>query len=320
MTLTIERIREAARFLEGRIRKTPMEPCPRLEQLLGQPVYLKLENLQVTGSFKVRGAYFKLSRLSEETRARGVVTCSAGNHGKGVAYAARKLGIPVTIYVPATVDASKYEGMIALGAEVVRSHFDGYDDTECLAREEASRRGREFISAFEDLDIMAGNGGTLGMEILEEVPDVANLLFPISGGGLGAGLAVYATHLRPDVKMIACQHKSSPALALSLQQGRAVNRMPGIKTLAGGIEGGIGTANFELLKTRVSHVMLASEVEILRATRWLLENHQYLVEPSGAVTVAGCLYHTIPLAPGPIVLVLSGRNVSLEGIRAVLAT
>src|SRR5262245_45700975 len=154
-------ILDARRAIEGRIRRTPIEASPALSDAAGAPVYLKLESMQLTGSFKIRGAYFVLSRLSAEERQHGVVTCSAGNHGKAIAYVARELGVPAETHVPHDVDEAKYQAIVALGATVVRSEFEGYDDTERIARAVAARSGRPFLTAFDDVRILAANGGTL---------------------------------------------------------------------------------------------------------------------------------------------------------------
>src|SRR5713101_3917076 len=177
--LSMNRIEEARGFLAGRLRRTPVEESPELSKRLGVRVWLKLEMLQVTGSFKVRGAFWKLSRLTEAERRTGISTCSAGNHGKGIAWASRLLGLTPTIYVPKSVDPAKHSAMVALGAEVIVSEFDGYDDTEAWAREETARSGKVFVSAFDDEDIMAGNGGTLAVEVLEDVPDARAFLVPV---------------------------------------------------------------------------------------------------------------------------------------------
>src|SRR5258708_36608106 len=159
VTLTLDLIEEATRFLRGRVLHTPLEPSPELSQLLGVPVWLKLECLQTTGSFKLRGALFRLSRLSEEEKRAGVFTCSAGNHGKGVAYAAKALGVTPTIVVPSSIDESKYRAMVAMDAKVIRSRFPGYDETEAWAMEEAAKSGKVWISAFDEDAVMAGHGG-----------------------------------------------------------------------------------------------------------------------------------------------------------------
>jgi threonine dehydratase len=316
--LTVERIRAAAELLTGRVRRTPLEPSRQLSQTAGVPVWLKLESLQVTGSFKVRGAFVRMAELSEEERRRGVVTCSAGNHGKGVAYVARQLGIAATVFVPKSIDEAKYRGMVALGAEVIRSDFVGYDETEVLAREEADKTGKLFLSAFDDDAIMAGNGGSLAVEVLEDQPVARTFILPVGGGGLSAGFAFWAKERLPGARIVGCQLEASPALKLSLETGEAVTRLPPVETSAGGLEGGIGRSTFEVLKTRVDGVALLSEEEILGAVQWMLAEHQYLVEPSAAVTVAACLTGKAGKLDTPTVVVLSGRNVSLETLRRIL--
>lgn len=316
--LTVGRILAASEFLKDRVIRTPVEPSRGLSEIAGVPVWLKLESLQITGSFKVRGAFVRMNELSAEERRSGVVTCSAGNHGKGVAYVARLLSIPARIYVPKTVDESKYRGMLAMGADVVRSEFPGYDETEALAREEAAKAGRPFLSAFDDEAIMAGNGGSLAVEVLQDAPAARTFVLPVGGGGLAAGFAFYVREEIPEARIVGCQHELSPALKLSLERGEAVLTMPAIETAAAGIEGGMGRLPFEVLRTRTDTVALLSEEEIFEAVRWMLHEHQYLVEPSAAVTVAACLTGKAGKLDSPTVVVLSGRNVSLETLRRIL--
>jgi threonine dehydratase len=191
MILSAEMIDEAAERMRPFIRKTPLEYSPLLSDILRHPVYLKLECLQLTGSFKLRGAFCRLSNLSQEERQKGVLTCSAGNHGKAVAYVAKKLGIKATVYVPKNVDQAKYQGILQYGAEVIISPFMGYDETETLARQIAQDSHRTFISPFDEIEVMAGNGGTLAKEILEELPEARSFILPVGGGGMVAGFAVY---------------------------------------------------------------------------------------------------------------------------------
>ncbi len=318
MGLSLELIDEARAFLEGRIRRTPVEPSPGLSERVGVPVWLKLESLQVTGSFKVRGAFFRMSKLTGQERRAGIATCSAGNHGKAVAYVARGLGVTARIYVPSSVDESKYRGMVALGAEVLRSRFIGYDDTEAWAKEETAKTGKVFLSAFDDEAVMAGNGGSLAAEVLEEVPEARAFVLPVSGAGMAGGFGFYAKEKLSDALLICCQHEGSPALKLSLEQGRAVTRLPAFETTAGGLEGGIGEKGFEILRSRVGRVALLSEEEIFQAVRWMLDAHQYLIEPSAAVTVAACLSGKVGKLDAPAVIVLSGRNVSLPTLHRIL--
>ena len=311
-------IRAAATYLTPRVRRTPIEPSPGLSAALGVPALLKLEQLQITGSFKLRGAWFRLSRLSAEQRALGVVTCSAGNHGKAVAYAARELGIRATIYVPSTVDGAKLAGMQSLGAEVVLAQARGYDEAEIEARAEAARSGRPFISAFDDPEIIAGNGGSLGLELLDQLRNVRTVITPVSGGGMAAGLALALHAHDPRIELILCQHRDSPSFALSLERGHAVTAMPPIQTLAGGIEGGIGVNTFAILKDRVRRVALVSEEQLWAATRWMLAEHQYLIEPSAAAVVAACLEEDLGPMVGPVAVILSGRNVAVPSLQRVL--
>ena len=319
MGLRLGLIDEARAFLQGRIRRTPVEPSPGLSERVGVPVWLKLESLQLTGSFKVRGAFFRMSKLSEEERRKGIATCSAGNHGKGVAYVARQLGIAARIYVPSNVDESKYRGMVALGAEVLRSSFVGYDDTEAWAKEESAKAGKVLLSAFDDEAVMAGNGGSLAVEVLEDVPEARAFVLPVGGAGMAGGFAFYAKEKLSDAFLVCCQHAGSPALKLSLEQGRAVTRLPAFETTASGLEGGIGEKGFEILRSRVGRVALLSEEEIFQAVRWMLDAHQYLIEPSAAVTVAACLTGKVGKLDSPAVVVLSGRNVDRATVKRILA-
>jgi len=310
---------EARKALAGRIRRTPIELSGALSDVAKVPVFLKLESLQLTGSFKIRGAFFVLLKLSDEERRCGIVTCSAGNHGKAVAFVSRELGVPAEIHVPGSVDESKYQGMLALGANVVRSRFDGYDETEQLARQEAARTGRRFISAFDDELILAANGGTLAAETLEDCLTARTFLLPVSGAGLAGGFAFYAKTALPDCRIIGCQLALSPALALSLERGEAVLSLPPIVTTAGGLEGGIGQTGFDVLKSRVDGVALITEEEIFEAVRFMLDKHQYLIEPSSAVTVAAILTGKAGRLDSPVAAVISGRNVALATIRRILA-
>ncbi len=310
---------EARRALAGRIRRTPVEPSPALSEIAKVPVFLKLESLQLTGSFKIRGAFFALLRLDDAARARGIVTCSAGNHGKAIAYVSRELGIPAEIHVPRTVDESKYRGMRTLGANVVRSDCDGFDETEQLARAEAARSGRPFLTAFDDDAILAANGGTLAAEVLEDCLEARTFLLPVGGAGLAGGFAYYATTALPEARIIGCQHALSPALALSLERGEAVLKLPPVATTAGGLEGGIGKTGFDVLKDRIAGVALVTEEEIFDAVRFMLDEHQYLIEPSSAVTVAAIRTGKAGRLESPAVAVISGRNVALATLRRILA-
>ena len=309
----IERAREE---LKGKIRHTPVEHSPGLSKLLGSPTYLKLEYWQTTGSFKLRGAFFTLSTLSPEERVKGVAACSSGNHGLGMAYAARQMNIPCVVYVPKSVDQSKYDKLVQMGVQVEKSPFMGYDDTLVWAKERASEAGIPLISAFNDERIIAANGGTLAAEVLEQMPEATHFVVPMGGGGLAAGFSWQVKAERPKAKMTLCQLYESPALKLSLEQGKAVTYMPPVDTLAGGLEGGLGEKCFEILKSRVDEVVLIKEEELKSAILWMLEHHQCLIEPSSAVPLAACLFGHVK-TDGTTVIVLSGRNVSYATIRGL---
>ncbi|MEM6646241.1 MAG: pyridoxal-phosphate dependent enzyme [Bacteroidota bacterium] len=317
--ISIDAIDRAAAWLRERVDHTLLVHSTALSTTIQAPIWLKMDHLQRTGSFKVRGALYALSRLPDNQLQQGVVTCSAGNHGKGMAYAAQQLDVPVRIYVPQSVDEAKYAGMIALGATVIRSSFPGYDATEAWARAEATRLERPFVSAFDDWDIIAGNGGSLGVEIAADIEDVGTLLFSVGGGGYGAGLAFYLKSRFPDLHVVAVQHEGCPALAQSLARGAAVTAMPALDTVAGGLEGGLGVRPFQVLRHAVDAVAHVSEDEIKAAVRWLLAEHQTLVEPSAAVTVAALLHGKVQLPNArPVVTVLTGRNVSYSTLRSIV--
>ena len=209
--------------------------------------------------------------------------------------------------------------MLAMGADVVRAEVPGYDETEALAREEAARSGRPFLSAFDDEAIMAGNGGTLAVEVLQDAPAARTFVLPVGGGGLAAGFAFYAREEIPEARIVGCQHELSPALKLSLEKGEAVLTLPPDRDRGCRDRRRDGTPSLRGPAHRApTRSRCVSEEEILEAVRWMLHEHQYLVEPSAAVTVAACLTGKAGKLGGPTVVVLSGRNVSLETLRRIL--
>ncbi len=286
--------------------ETPMEESRWLSGVVGGPVYLKCENLQRTGSFKARGAYVRISRLSEEERARGVVAASAGNHAQGVALAAQMLGIRATVFMPEGAPIPKEKATRGYGADVV---FDGryLEDSLVAARRFSEETGAVLIHPFDHPDVMAGQG-TTGLEILEQVPDAACVLVPTGGGGLLAGIAVAVKALRPDVVVIGVQAKGAAAYPDSLQQGRPV-ALPSMKTMADGIAVGLpGALTFAAVRDHVDDIVTVSEESMSRALLALVERAKMVVEPAGAAAVAALL--DAPSAyPTPAVAVLSGGNI-----------
>lgn len=317
ITLDAALVEEARAIVEDRLICTPVVPSPVLSEYLGTAVHLKLECLQITGSFKVRGALFALHRL-KATGVREVAACSAGNHGKGIAWAAAELGMKATVFVPKSVDSSKLNAMRAFGAHVELSEYIGYDDTEAWATAEADRRGLPWVSPYDDPAVMAANGGTVALEVLEQVPDARAFVMPVGGGGHAAGFTFVVRDRLPDARFVMCQHMDSPGFHLSIQRGEPVTELPAIETLASGLEGGFGVRTFELLRHRYDDIRLVSENDLRRAMRWTAREHGLIIEGSSAVAVAACLQDPPVDTSGPIVIFISGRNIAFKTAMDVL--
>lgn len=290
---------------------TPVVPSEDLSRRCGAPVSLKLENLQITGSFKVRGATAKILRLTETERARGLIACSSGNHGRAVTYVAQQLGIPVTICVPEWVDPVKRDAMLRSGATVLVTGAT-YDETEAHAAGLAAADGLTNVSPYDDPDVIAGQG-TIGLEILEQVTGVSHVLVPVSGGGLVAGIAVAIKRARPAVRVIGVSAERASVMLASVKAGHPI-ALPEEPTLATALAGGIGLENrhtFRLVRDLVDEHVTVTEEEIARAMAFLLDRHHTVAEGGGAVTVAAALAERVQL-PGPAVLVVSGGNIARE--------
>ncbi|ACQ79335.1 threonine dehydratase [Beutenbergia cavernae DSM 12333] len=299
----------AARDLQsGVVKETPVESCRYLSEILGRPVLLKFEHLQHTGSFKVRGAYVRLARLSEEQKRTGVVAASAGNHAQGVAYAAALLGISTVVYMPEDAALPKIAATRGYGAEV-RLAGATLDEAIGHAVAEAETSGREFIHPFDHADIVNGQG-TLGVELLEQVPDVGTVVIPTGGGGLIAGAATAIHASRPDVRIVGVQAEGAAAYPASLAAGRPV-RLESMSTMADGIAVGLpGELPLALVAEHVERMCTVSEEALSRALLVLVERAKQVVEPSGAAGVAALMEGVLgDLDERPVVVVLSGGNV-----------
>jgi threonine dehydratase len=283
------------------IRLTPLVPAP------GLGAHLKLENLQVTGSFKVRGAWRKLSALSAADRARGVVAASAGNHGLGLAWAGARLGIAVTVVVSELAPAVKRDGIARLGAQVI---VDGrnYDAAEAIARRRAETAGAVFVSPFDDEDVIEGNGGTLADELIEQAPDLSLVVVPVGGGGLIAGIA---RRLAPrGIAIVGVEPAQNCAMHASLAQGRAQTVYDGGPTLAEGCEGAVCERTFAIVREHVDHIALVSEDAIRAAIAWCYRDAGQIIEPSAAVAVAALRERAVAPAPrGTTAAILTGGNI-----------
>jgi len=312
-------IDDARQAIDPYIRRTPLLRIPGMEEPWGTRVVLKLESLQVTGSFKVRGAANRMLALSQEERARGVVACSSGNHGKAVAHMAGVLKIPAHICVPSWVDPGKKEGMERSGARVILAG-DSYDEAEARAVDLAEERDRIFVQPFDDPWIAAGQG-TLGLELLEDLPDLATLLIPLSGGGLAGGVAYALKERRPDLRVVAVSASRARVMVESLRTGKPV-QMPEEETLAEALSGGIGTTNrytLPLIRELVDDHVLVEEEEIREAMLYALRSLNLLVEGGGAVALAAILARkwdpSSETGTDSTAVVLSGGNVSLSRLK-----
>ncbi|WP_249353733.1 threonine ammonia-lyase [Microbacterium sp. 2FI] len=317
---TLREIEDAAAALDGVIARTPIDESQHLSELLGVPVHLKLENLQRTGSFKIRGATYRLSRLTAEERARGVVAASAGNHAQGVALAAKELGIAATIFMPLGVPVPKLLATRGYGADVILEGAT-VETPLRLAAEFAERTGAVFIHPFDHADVIAGQG-TLGLELMDEVPDLDTVVLGIGGGGLIAGVAA-AVKARAaaegrHVHVIGVQAENSAAYPSSLAAGHPLDVVTR-PTIADGIAvARPGDLPFAIIRDLVDEVVTVSEDDIARALLVLLERAKQVVEPAGAVGVAAILAGKIR-ASGTTVSVLSGGNIDPLLLQRVVA-
>jgi threonine dehydratase len=304
LVLTEHLVRQVRPVVEAATRRTAMRRSEHATTLVGAPTWLKLENEQYTGSFKVRGP---LAVRALANDARPWVAASAGNHGLGVAYAMRGLGTPPRVFVPRSAPEVKRGAIARLGAEVTVVDSPSYDDAEAQARRWAREHRARFVSPFDDELIMAGNGGTLGLEILEQLPELQSLVVPVGGGGLISGVGCVVRALKPSVRIVGVQSEATCAMHDSLQRGAALTRHQGPATLAEGLEGGVSARSFDYVKRWVDDVRLEPEAQIAAAMRWVWQQHELRVEGSAAVGMAAFLEGL--RLPGPICVLLTGCNV-----------
>lgn len=311
--------------IRAQLRPTPLIPSPRLSALLGRPVWLKPENQQVTQSFKIRGALHYVLQLPAAQRAAGLVAASAGNHGQAVAVAARFAGVPAVVCVPAYVPEAKQRAIRDLGAalEVVAG---GYAAAQARAHALAAERSMAYAPAFEADPVIAGQG-TIALEVLEELPDLAALLLPVGGGGLISGSGVAARGISPAIRVLGVQSDQTPAMHRSLAAGQVVpvDEPP---TLCEGLAGDIDPITFAYAREVVDGMALVPEAAIGRAIAWLVREHKLVAEGSGAVSVAALLHEPArrqlfgPGAPGagagPVALVITGGNIDAAVLARIL--
>jgi threonine dehydratase len=316
--ITLEDIRQAAARVRPVARVTPLVD---VSNLAGRPLLLKCESLQPGGAFKIRGAYNMVAQLTPEQRQRGVVTYSSGNHGQAMALAARELGAPAVVVMPTTAPPIKIEGAKGFGAEVI---FAGTTSTErrTRAESEAAARGLTMVPPFDHEWIIAGQG-TLGLEILEQQPDVATILVPVGGGGLLAGVAAAVKLSKAGVRIVGVEPSGAAAMKASLEAGEPVT-LPKTESVADGLMPvRPGDLTFAHAREYVDEVITVDDAQIIDAVMWLFTKAKIVAEPSGAATVAAALSGTVS-SDGPVVAIVSGGNISLDRLeelrRAAQAT
>jgi threonine dehydratase len=316
-TLGLHAILQASRRIAPFIQRTPLVRSAYLSAQTGADVWLKLECRQTTGSFKVRGALNKVGLLTPEEKARGLVTASAGNHALGVACAVQAWGgVSADIFVQANAPHAKVDKLRYFDMAM---HLQGetYEATHQAAEAFARETGATYIAAYDDLDVIAGQG-TIGLEILGDLPQTDLILVPIGGGGLVAGIATAAKTMHPGCRVIGLQPEASPAALLSLRDGVPYDPYDHAPTIADGLAGGFGAVPFYVARTLIDQVLLASEADLRRAIFTLLDREQLVVEASGAIAIAPLLNGTLDVAGQTVVCVLSGGNIATTLLRDIL--
>lgn len=312
--LTLNEIYRASYALKSIIRPTNLIAAPAIRK--GCEIYIKPENLQVTGSFKVRGASYMISQLSQEDKERGVIACSAGNHAQGVALAAKACGIKATICLPEGAPISKVEATRSYGAEICL--VPGvYDDAYNHALRLKEEQKMTFVHPFDNLQVIAGQG-TIGLEILNEMADVDAIIVPVGGGGLISGVAYAAKQLNPNIKIYGVQAAGAPSMVNSLKD-KQIERLEGVSTIADGIavkEPGMNT--FSLCQKWVDRIITVSDDEICAAILHLLEKHKMIAEGAGAVSVAAAMFGDLPLEGKKTVCLVSGGNIDVTFLNRII--
>ncbi|MBR6394041.1 MAG: threonine ammonia-lyase [Ruminococcus sp.] len=312
--LTLDKIYHAKYILKSVIRETDVIHAPKINP--DSEIFLKTENLQITGSFKVRGAYYKMSQLSDEEKARGVIACSAGNHAQGVALAAAKNGIRSIICLPDGAPISKVEATKSYGAEVCLVK-GVYDDAYAEALRQKDEYGYTFIHPFDDENVIAGQG-TIGLELLEQIPDLEAVIVPIGGGGLISGVAYAIKSLNPNIKVYGVQAAGAPSMFNSIRDNH-IEKLESVSTIADGIavkEPGENT--FRIISEYVDDIVTVSDDEISAAILALMEQQKLVTEGAGAVPVAAAMFNKVPIKGKKTVCLLSGGNIDVTILSRVI--
>ncbi len=312
--VTLDKIYHAAFVLKNVARKTDLIYAENLS--VGREVYLKTENLQTTGSFKLRGAYYKISQLSEQQKAAGIIACSAGNHAQGVALASTRQGVRSVVYMPDSAPISKVEATKRLGAEVVLTK-GAYDDAYTAAVKAQQETGATLIHPFDDEEVIAGQG-TIGLEILDQMSDVDAVIVPIGGGGLISGVAYAIKQLNPTVKVYGVQAEHAPSMFESHKKGAQIT-LDTVNTFADGIAvKHPGDTTFRMVEEYVDDIVTVTEDEIATAILTMIEKQKLIAEGAGAVSVAAAMFNKLPLDGKKVVCLVSGGNIDVNILSRVI--
>ena len=315
--MNLKQIKAAQKRTEQIIKKIHLEYSPFFSKLVNGDVYLKLENLQLTGSFKIRGALNKILKLKPKEKKKGVLTVSAGNHGQGIGYGAKLLGIKAIVIVPKNTPKIKIKAIEQYGIDLKILGKD-YDEAEAEARELERKTGMVYISPYNDADVIAGQG-TIGLEILKENPNIDTILVPVGGGGLISGIAIAVKSINPKIKVIGAQSAASPVMYESLKAGK-ITGMKVKPSVAEGLHGGIEkeSITFDLVKNYVDSMLLVSEAEIKNAIRLFFKSHHQIAEGAGVVGLAALLRYKKQFKVHKIAVVISGGNLDKKLLKKIL--
>lgn len=314
--ITIDHINEAKKNLENVAQCTPLTKAPILSEIFNSEIYLKKENLQLTGSFKLRGAYNRIANLPEEKRAKGVVAASAGNHAQGLAYAAMKFNCEATIFMPEATPLTKVSGVKSFGANVVL-HGENFDEAYAAAMEFKEEKQCEFIHPFADDDVIAGQG-TIALEILQKAPDLKQIVVPIGGGGLIAGIAIAAKSINPDIKIIGVVASGARGMKESYKSHMPIDSAS-VRTIADGIAvKNVNPKLLDIIIDYVDHIVEVSDTEIANAILFLLEKHKLVVEGAGAAATAAIMHDKIEMDDSKVCAIVSGGNIDVTMLSQII--
>ena len=314
--ITLDNIKEAKENLKNISQNTPLNKAPILSEIYNSEIYFKNENLQLTGSFKLRGAYNRIANLSQEKRDKGVVAASAGNHAQGLAYAAKQFNCNATIFMPEATPLTKVSGVKSHGANVVLTG-ENFDEAYAAAMKYKEEHQVEFIHPFADDDVIAGQG-TISLEILEQIPDLKQIIVPIGGGGLVSGIAIAAKAINPDIKIIGVVASGARGMKESYKSQMPIDSAS-VRTIADGIAvRDVNPKLLDIIVDHVDHIVEVTDNEIANAILFLLEKHKLVVEGAGAVSAAAIMHDKIEIEDSKVCAIISGGNIDVTMLSQII--